>query len=96
MINDWGSPYLSDFGISAVYDEHTFWLTATTNVKGTMRYMSPELVEGKVKRPTPASDAYAYAMTALVTCPRSDIYSGANSLASANYDWTASILRDPN
>jgi serine/threonine protein kinase len=66
LINDWGGPYLSDFGISAVYDEHTFWATATTSTKGTMRYMSPELMKGDIKRPTPASDAYAYAITCLV------------------------------
>jgi serine/threonine protein kinase len=41
LINDWGGPYLCDFGISAVYDEHTFWKTATTSAKGTGRYMSP-------------------------------------------------------
>jgi serine/threonine protein kinase len=67
LINKSGGPYLSDFGISTVYDDHTSWATATKNVSGTIRYMSPELLTGDAARPTSASDVYAYAMTCMVS-----------------------------
>lgn len=63
LINDSGAPYLHDFLISAVYSDQPFWVTATKNARGTLRYMAPELITGRAIRPTAASDAHAYAMT---------------------------------
>ena len=54
LIDQWGSPFLSDFGIARVQDND---LTRVGIVLGTPNYMSPEQVKGEVV--TRASDIYA-------------------------------------
>jgi len=63
LIDDSGSPRITDFGISVVYEDQTVWNTVASKAGGTLRYMSPELLLGDENRSTKESDVYAYAMT---------------------------------
>lgn len=67
LVNEFGEPCLADFGLSAVYDECTFWKATTNTLAGTMRFMPPELLKGEISgRPTPPCDIYSFGMTILV------------------------------
>src|SRR3954452_11317470 len=57
--SDRGFAKLTDFGVAHVATGDP--LTRTGDVVGTLAYMAPEQAEGK--RPTPASDVYALALT---------------------------------
>lgn len=63
LINDSKVPYITDFGITAVYADQSIWKTIASHARGTLRYMPPELLNGEEKRPTQTSDIYAFAMT---------------------------------
>ncbi|KIL55232.1 hypothetical protein M378DRAFT_645270 [Amanita muscaria Koide BX008] len=54
---------LCDFGLSRFLVDSSLWRTTATQAAGTLRWMSPELVNGKPCTPTKESDIYAYAMT---------------------------------
>ena len=66
LVDEFGSPLITDFGISRLLIESTLWETSKTSAEGSGRWMSPELLEGKEPRPTKESDVYAFAMTIIV------------------------------
>jgi len=65
LINDSGQAVLTDFGLSIVLEMSGF---TTKNTPGTLRYMAPELLAEQTAagaiRPTPATDVWAFAITA--------------------------------
>lgn len=64
MISDSGSPCLSDFGLSKVLKLEG--MTATSSeVGGSLRWMSPELFHDNLH--STKSDVWAYAMTVLAS-----------------------------
>jgi serine/threonine protein kinase len=67
LITDSGRPCLSDFGLSKVL--LLSGMTTTADMRGTLRWISPELIEGETI--SAESDVWAYAMTVLAS-PMSD------------------------
>lgn len=67
LVDNTGAPRLTDFGLSVVLDSETFWNSTRTSADGTLRYMSPELMNGEQPTPSVPGDVYAFAMTALVS-----------------------------
>jgi serine/threonine protein kinase len=76
LIDDNGSPLLSDFGRSKVLDKHGF----TTGWSGSPRYLAPELLDAPdnasseeknnfIPSLTKESDVYAFGMVGLEVCP---------------------------
>ncbi|PVF94190.1 kinase-like protein [Serendipita vermifera] len=60
LIDQYGIPKLSDFGLACVFlSDGGTGLTTTTAHTGTERYLAPELVDSDVCRPTCESDVYA-------------------------------------
>ena len=67
MISESGRPLICDFGISRMLNCSITFQTQTTNdVRGTRRFMAPELFEGTGKN-TKASDIWALGMTFYVS-----------------------------
>ena len=65
----YGIPYITDFGISRVLGEHPFWKTNSKSVKGSIRWMSPELLRESEDGVSVATDVYAFGITCLVSLP---------------------------
>ncbi|KAM6502855.1 Protein kinase-like domain containing protein [Amanita muscaria] len=63
LINDRYEARLCDFGLSRFLNDSTLWTTVATQTRGSLRWMSPELMTGKQSTPTKESDIYAYAVT---------------------------------
>ncbi|KIL61940.1 hypothetical protein M378DRAFT_81868 [Amanita muscaria Koide BX008] len=64
LINDRYEACLCDFQLSRFLVDNSLWRTTGTQVaRGTLRWMSPELMTGKQCTPTKESDIYAYGMT---------------------------------
>ena len=66
LIDQDGTPRLTDFGLSWIYEDATIWETSRKESPGTTRYMSPELLSGATNFGSEESDIYAYAMTSWV------------------------------
>ncbi|KAF9784798.1 kinase-like domain-containing protein [Thelephora terrestris] len=64
LVNDEGIACLADFGLMTILIENgTISLSATAvSSAGTVPWMSPELLSGKISKPTPQSDCYALGM----------------------------------
>ncbi|TDL21119.1 kinase-like protein, partial [Rickenella mellea] len=61
LIDDTGNSCIADFGLSQIRANATSKAIVTVkNVMGTLRYMSPEHMKGKLGKP---SDVYSFAMT---------------------------------
>jgi serine/threonine protein kinase len=63
-----GQARLADLGISSVAasaSETLGWETATTNVKGSLRWMAPEVILDSEPSRTTARDIYAFGSTIL-------------------------------
>ena len=64
LVSNNGEPLLCDFGISRMLDSsHSDFISTThgSNVRGTIRYMSIELLDGGAKH-SKGSDVWAYGM----------------------------------
>lgn len=61
LIDDFGAPVLTDFGLASVRGAQTVTETADGRITGTVAYAPPEVLEGT--RPGPAGDVYALAAT---------------------------------
>lgn len=59
LVADDGVARLCDFGFSAILVEHSQYFTEQTSMKGTCRWMAPELFEDDDPKPTIASDIWA-------------------------------------
>lgn len=76
LINDGGQAVLTDFGLSIALEMSGF---TTKNTPGTLRYMAPELLAEPTTsaaiRPTTATDAWAFGITATEVRSPSGTYS---------------------
>ena len=67
LIDDHGDCKVCDFGISKLVQENqSAGLTTTINMKGTLRYMAPEMLVAGGEC-NPKTDVYAFGMLALGT-----------------------------
>ena len=65
LISDNGEALLTDFGFYvAVNASFSMAMSSTGGAKGTLRWMSPELLDGG--ETSPEADVWAFGMTALV------------------------------
>ncbi|KAG8912344.1 hypothetical protein FRC01_005145, partial [Tulasnella sp. 417] len=62
LVSDERDAKLCDFGISKLVSEHPSGFTTTASVKGTLRYSSPEMLDGQS---TMKSDVWAFGMLIL-------------------------------
>ncbi|KZT36092.1 kinase-like protein, partial [Sistotremastrum suecicum HHB10207 ss-3] len=72
FITDDGHPVLADFGLSKLMEADTGFFTesltsSTTNLKGTARFMAPELVQNERGRPSCKTDIWAFGCVILVS-----------------------------
>ena len=68
LVDQNGQPLICDFGISRIfYSSITITATTTGAIRGSMRWMAPELIETTGNElPTKASDIWAFGMLVLV------------------------------
>jgi serine/threonine protein kinase len=69
LVTNHGIPYITDFGISKVLGDHPFWKTNTRTIQGSVRWMSPELLQEAVEGVTVAGDVYAFGITSWACLP---------------------------
>jgi serine/threonine protein kinase len=67
LIDEDGTPRITDFGISRLLEDSALWNTSKTSADGSTRWMASELINGTAPRATVESDIYAFAMTILVS-----------------------------
>ena len=60
LVNDCGEAMLCDFGLSKLIAEDPSGLTTTKSIKGSTRYLSPELVLEEDPQHTLESDVWAW------------------------------------
>ena len=76
MLDEQGKLWISDFGL-ARFDANAS-LTATGDVLGTVRYMSPEQVAGKRNLVDPATDVYSLGITLYELATLQDAFAGSD------------------
>ncbi len=76
MLDEQGKLWVSDFGL-ARFDANAS-LTATGDVLGTVRYMSPEQVAGKPNLVDPRTDVYSLGITLYELATLHDAFAGAD------------------
>ena len=74
MIDEDGTPRLTDFGLGWMHVDGTLWETTRREGHGTVRYMAPELFDEDTCVSTVRSDVYAFGMTAWVRTTRYVLY----------------------
>ena len=79
MLDEHGKLWISDFGL-ARFDANAS-LTATGDVLGTVRYMSPEQVAGKPGAVDPRSDVYSLGITLYELATLQDAFAGSDRQA---------------
>ena len=67
LVSNEGLPLLSDFGLSRALPGCTTTIPTSTSLKGTLRWLAPELVSDDVATYTTETDVWAYGMTVLVS-----------------------------
>lgn len=66
LVTDKGEACICDFGMSKLVEEVTEKsASATLTAAGSARWLAPELIEGSISSPTPATDTYSFAMAIL-------------------------------
>ncbi|KAG6329714.1 hypothetical protein ID866_9374 [Astraeus odoratus] len=73
LISEKGQALLTDFGFSVLANS-SFSLSTPNSPGGTMNWMAPEHFDGDGGEVTPASDVWAFGMTALVRDPFSCLF----------------------
>ena len=71
MVNDSGTPLISDFGLSRVIDSQVTNTATSFDGKGCVRWHAPELLDYNIGRPTGFTiytDVYAFACVVLEVC----------------------------
>lgn len=66
VMNFNGQPCLTDFGLSRMLEDHGLWQKSSSELAGSMRWQSYELLDGTQKVVTIESDIFAWARTVLV------------------------------
>ena len=74
MIDEDGTPRLTDFGLGWMDVDATLWKTTRIKGCGTIRYMAPELFDEDTCVSTIRSDIYAFGMTDWVRASRCVLY----------------------
>ena len=62
-----GTLRIGDFGLSRILSDGTLWAASTRQAGGSLRWMSPELLDGSQETVTVQSDIWAFGMVALVS-----------------------------
>jgi serine/threonine protein kinase len=65
LVSNAGDPCLTDFGLARILND-TRGMTTSSEVAGSLRWMSSELIRDEM--PRESSDVWAYGMTVLVSC----------------------------
>jgi serine/threonine protein kinase len=61
LLTEGGDAQLADFGLTIVGDGTVDRMTTQSGEQGTLRWMSPERLDGATKRLQPTDDVYAFA-----------------------------------
>jgi serine/threonine protein kinase len=61
LLTEGGDAQIADFGLTIVGDGTVDKMTTKSGEQGTLRWMSPERLEGESKRLQPTDDVYAFA-----------------------------------
>jgi len=80
FVDEDGTLRIGDFGLSRMLCNQSLWVTAATHAAGTVRWMSPELINGSSATSTKESDVYAFGMTAV------EIFTGQHPFPSCSND----------
>lgn len=68
LVNNQGHILLCDFGLTIVPDSDPSGLTTTKSLKGTVRYLAPELLETETPARTLSSDVWAWGCVVIEVC----------------------------